>query len=53
MTNEERDLVERWILTFCEAPVMIDAELMRRLIAEEQARRDRRRTASRGCGPRE
>jgi bifunctional N-acetylglucosamine-1-phosphate-uridyltransferase/glucosamine-1-phosphate-acetyltransferase GlmU-like protein len=37
MTNEERDLVDRWIVTFCETPPVIDAELMRRLIAEQEA----------------
>lgn len=34
MTEEERDLVERWILAFCEPPPVVDAELMRRLLAE-------------------
>lgn len=34
MTDEERDLVERWILAFCEPPPVVDAELMRRLLAE-------------------
>ena len=37
MTEEERQLVDRWIVTFCEAPPVIDAELMRRLIAEQEA----------------
>ncbi|WP_312735374.1 hypothetical protein [Brevundimonas sp.] len=37
MTDEERALVEQWILIFCEAPPVIDVELMRRLIAEHQA----------------
>ena len=36
-TDEERALVEQWILIFCEAPPVIDVELMRRLIAEHQA----------------
>jgi hypothetical protein len=36
MTEEERQLVDRWIVTFCEAPPVIDAELMRRLIAEQE-----------------
>jgi hypothetical protein len=34
MTNEERELVDRWILAFCEPPPVVDAELMRRLLAE-------------------
>lgn len=42
MSNDERDLLERWILTFCEPPAIVDAELMRRLIAEEQARQETR-----------
>jgi hypothetical protein len=33
-------LVQRWILTFCEAPVLIDAELMARVLAEHEAERD-------------
>ncbi|WP_291535519.1 DUF2945 domain-containing protein [Brevundimonas sp.] len=37
MTDEERALVERWILAFCEAPPVVDAELMRRLIAEHES----------------
>lgn len=37
MTKEERELVDRWIVTFCEVPPVIDAELMRRLIAEQEA----------------
>jgi len=37
MTDEERELVERWIITFCETPPVTDVELMRRLIAEQQA----------------
>lgn len=36
MTEEERQLVDQWIVTFCEAPPVVDAELMRRLIAEQE-----------------
>jgi hypothetical protein len=36
MTNEERELIEQWIIAFCEPPPIIDAELMRRLLAEQQ-----------------
>ncbi|MEC8455771.1 MAG: hypothetical protein VXZ43_02565, partial [Pseudomonadota bacterium] len=36
MTEEERRLVDQWIVTFCEAPPVVDAELMRRLIAEQE-----------------
>lgn len=34
MTNEERELVDRWILAFSEPPPVVDAELMLRLLAE-------------------
>lgn len=34
MTDELRRLTERWIMTFCEMPVLLDAELMRRVLAE-------------------
>lgn len=37
--NEDTDrLVERWILAFCEPPPLIDAELMRRMLAENDAK---------------
>ena len=38
MDSEMNGLVERWILTFCEPPALIDAELMRRVLAEHEAR---------------
>ena len=34
MDEDTQRLVERWIMTFCEAPVLIDAELMRRVLAQ-------------------
>jgi hypothetical protein len=34
---ETKALVQRWILTFCEAPVLIDAELMRRVLDDADA----------------
>jgi hypothetical protein len=37
MDRETRALVERWIIAFCEPPVLIDAELMRRVLAEVEA----------------
>lgn len=42
MDIETQRLVEAWILRFCEAPVLIDKELMRRLLAE-QADKDQER----------
>lgn len=38
MDEETEALVRRWILRFCEAPVLIDKELMRRVLADAEAR---------------
>ncbi len=38
MDDETETLVRRWILTFCEAPVLIDKELMRRVLADAEAK---------------
>lgn len=38
MDNETRALVQRWIIAFCEAPVLIDVELMRQVLNEVEAR---------------
>lgn len=40
MDIETKALVQRWILAFCETPVLIDAELMRRVIADVGAERE-------------
>ena len=32
MDTETQALVQRWILAFCEAPVLVDADLMRRVL---------------------
>lgn len=37
MDIETKALVQRWILTFCEAPVLIDAELMQRVLDDAEA----------------
>ena len=37
MTQAEQALVDKWIAVFCEAPPIVDAELMRSLIAEQEA----------------
>ena len=37
MDIETKALVQRWILTFCEAPVLIDADLMRRVLDDAEA----------------
>lgn len=34
MDDETERLVERWILTFLETPILADAELLTRLLAE-------------------
>lgn len=34
MDDVTERLLERWIITFCEAPPLLDTELMRRLLAE-------------------
>ncbi len=50
MDIETDGLIERWILAFCEPPALIDAELMRRVLADHEAR-----TAGQGkdgCGAR-
>ncbi len=38
MDKDETALVERWILTFLEAPPLIDVELMALVLAEHEAR---------------
>ena len=34
MSDELVELTERWVLTFCETPPVLDAELMRGVLAE-------------------
>jgi hypothetical protein len=36
-------LTDRWIIAFCEAPVLLDAELMRRVLADAERRSERER----------
>ena len=38
MDQETSALVERWILTFLEPPPLLDAELMRTVLAEHESR---------------
>jgi hypothetical protein len=46
MTDDLDRLTEQWILTFCEAPVLVDPELMRRVLADyEQDLKEKRKTA--------
>ena len=42
LDSETSKLVQRWIIAFCEAPVLIDAALMRRVLDDaETAKRGR------------
>lgn len=43
MDDELADLTNRWIIAFCEAPVLLDKDLMRRVLAEAEVRRAARR----------
>jgi hypothetical protein len=38
LDSETKALVQRWIIRFCEAPVLIDPELMRRVLDEVEPR---------------
>lgn len=38
MSEEIERLVERWILTFCEPPPLVDPELMRLVLAEHEGK---------------
>ncbi|CAN5249421.1 hypothetical protein BH10PSE2_BH10PSE2_01500 [soil metagenome] len=42
MSHDADDVVQRWILAFCETPPLIDLELMTRLLAEHEARTETR-----------
>jgi len=35
---ETRALVQRWIIAFCETPILIDKELMQRVLADAEGR---------------
>ncbi|CAN5146029.1 hypothetical protein BH09PSE1_BH09PSE1_21270 [soil metagenome] len=37
MNEETARLVDRWIITFLEAPPFVDAELLARVLAEHEA----------------
>ncbi|MDP3404899.1 MAG: hypothetical protein Q8S03_09425 [Brevundimonas sp.] len=38
METETEALIRRWIVAFCEVPILIDPELMRGLLADAEAR---------------
>ncbi len=38
MDAETECLIQRWIIAFCETPVLVDAELMRIVLADVEAR---------------
>ena len=38
MDNETERLIQRWILAFCEVPIIVDAELMRTVLADVEGK---------------
>ena len=38
MNDETECLIQRWIIAFCEVPILIDVELMRAVLADVEAR---------------
>lgn len=40
MDTETEALVRRWIIAFCETPILVDAELMRRVLADVEDDRE-------------
>lgn len=50
LDTETGALVQRWIIAFCEPPVLIDADLMRRMLSDHDARSPTAvRTPRAGC----
>ncbi|MFA4893578.1 hypothetical protein [Brevundimonas sp.] len=50
MDIETKVLVQRWIIAFSETPILIDAELMRRVLSDHEARlADAARVSGAGC----
>lgn len=35
--DETADLIRRWMLTFCEMPILVDADLMRAVLNDSEA----------------
>lgn len=42
MDDETLALAERWMLTFCEAPPLLDPELMRAVLADHERQKQER-----------
>jgi hypothetical protein len=40
VSHEADEMTERWIMTFLEAPPLVDVELMRMVLAEHEGRAD-------------
>jgi len=38
MDTETESLIQRWIIAFCEVPTLIDAELMRVVLADMETK---------------
>ena len=39
MEDETDRLIQRWIVAFCEMPILVDPELMRAVLADVEAER--------------
>ena len=44
MDNETESLIQRWIIAFCEVPVLVDAELMRTVLADVEDKPEKQGT---------
>jgi hypothetical protein len=42
MDEDIEALVQRWIIAFCEMPPLLDAELMRRVLAQSETQQQER-----------
>ncbi|WP_426036654.1 hypothetical protein [Brevundimonas sp. DC300-4] len=40
MDTETERLIQRWITAFCEVPILVDAELMRTVLADVEAKQE-------------
>lgn len=38
MNDETERLIQRWIIAFCEVPILVDEDLMRTVLADVEAR---------------
>ena len=40
MNDETERLIQRWIIAFCDVPILVDVELMRAVLADVDARQE-------------